>query len=236
MANADADFTGPLQDKRQRVNLVRFLELGCPDVATLDKSGRPVVPASVEVAKALLGDDFISPVEPYDRKFSSRYSYAQMERLRESIPSLLTINWLRENDYLLIPGPTVTMSLRSIYQEFRQYFQQTWMNDDGPWFMYHEYEALITDVVKPATWWAVCKRSSRKVYRTPVYTVEEESFRRQELDMNVAEMTYCLVACSVLRGMNMFDVGWSTMTSTRISPSVPVQVMVLENGIDVFTV
>jgi hypothetical protein len=235
MGNAGADFTGPMQDKRKRANLVRFLQRGCPEVDELG-AVHPTVPASMAVAKALLGDNFISPDELNAQNVCCRYTLQQLSELAKSLPSLLAINWLRENDYFLMPGPAVTMTLRNIYQEFREHFQQTWTTGDGPWFMHQEHEFLATDVVKPATWLAVYKKSSQTLNQPQPNTDEEDDIRHQALLMNAAEVTYVLAACAQLRGVDVFSFGWSKVTESRLSPRVPVQVMMLKEGVDVFTV
>lgn len=63
MQKAGADFTGPMQDTKQRRNLVTYLQMGCPKVNDNGEMMMPELPRGEGLCRDILGDYFLSTKE-----------------------------------------------------------------------------------------------------------------------------------------------------------------------------
>jgi len=67
-----------------------------------------------ELARTILGNDFITPEEVMKSCREITYTKEQLAIFRRTIPGQEILEWCRDNNYLLIAGPSWVMSLNSI--------------------------------------------------------------------------------------------------------------------------
>ena len=65
------------------------------------------------VIREILGSDFISPWEIADAR-QYPYSVAQIAELKRTLPDTDLVEWLKQNDYMLMTGPPEKLSLAEV--------------------------------------------------------------------------------------------------------------------------
>lgn len=102
-----------------------------------------------DLAQQILSHYFISPEEVIESCEGVIYTKEQLARFIETIPGQEVLEWCRDNNYILVPGPNCLMSLLDIYKtkkdsfypgEFKQYANQKFsLNDkvETKWYMIH---------------------------------------------------------------------------------------------------
>lgn len=74
-----------------------------------------------DVARRILGDDFITPEEIMSARPVIKYTDAQMEGFEKTLPRPDELEYLRDKGIILLPGPGTEMSLldiRALNEEF----------------------------------------------------------------------------------------------------------------------
>lgn len=224
MAAAGADFTGPMQNRQQRANLVRYLELDCPAVNELVEY-QPRKPATEELAAVLLGDRFIPPSEIVYGGF--RHSGELLRSLADSLPSVETLVWLREHNYILVAAPPATLTLIDVYRTHQSCFRT---HGEMAWFMREMHRFLDVDRVLPGRWRAL---SLDKPGRPAAVTVEEKELVEAESAMNITDVCYTLATYFTLRNPTL-HIGRNYLTTSRLGTGTPVSALVCSAGIDVY--
>jgi len=115
----------PINNRTARRNLAEYLDMGCPRVR-----GGLVVPANnYDLARTILGKDFISPDEiALARQLT--YSDDLLRHFTETLPSEEVLQWLRENGFVLMAGTPNPMSLL----EVRNLNAQLFYTKEGGWY------------------------------------------------------------------------------------------------------
>ncbi|WP_293004957.1 hypothetical protein [Nitrosomonas sp.] len=115
MRKAGADFTGPMQDLNKRKNLVAYLALECPEITAEGTTIVTIIPKGAELARRILGDDFIDITE-VSSAYNFSYSDEQLVNFSNTLPDFDTLIWLRTNGYMLVAGPNVDINMVDIYK------------------------------------------------------------------------------------------------------------------------
>lgn len=115
----------PINNRTARRNLAEYLDMGCPRVR-----GGLVVPANnYDLARTILGKDFISPDEiALARQLT--YSDDLLQHFAETLPSEEVLQCLRENGFVLMAGTPSPMSLL----EVRNLNAQLFYTKNGGWY------------------------------------------------------------------------------------------------------
>ena len=102
-----------------------------------------------ELARTILGKDFISPEEVAESRRGVVYTSSQLSWFGDNLPTREVLEWCRDNGYILVAGPPKALSLLEIRELNRDYFyskesgwyaevQQKFSRDDrvlGQWVM-----------------------------------------------------------------------------------------------------
>lgn len=75
-----------------------------------------------KLAYAILGKDFISPEDVMNSRKGITYTEEQLTNFSETIPAQQIIKWCRDNNYMLVAGPNIPMSLLDIRDLKSDYF------------------------------------------------------------------------------------------------------------------
>ncbi len=86
-------------------------------------------PVAYKQARAILGNDFISPKEAAET-WGFAYTDAQLRQFAETLPSVEVLQWLWEHSYTLIPGPTDPKSLLDVRSMQPDHF----FSKEGGWY------------------------------------------------------------------------------------------------------
>ncbi len=71
--------------------------------------------SAYELARDILGDDFIIPNEIAQAR-NMFYSDVQLAEFKNTLPSREVLEWLKANDYMLVAGPPTKLSLLDVYR------------------------------------------------------------------------------------------------------------------------
>ena len=115
-----------VNNRSARRNLAAYLAAGCPKFSvgdpTTEVAVSRTVPAVYQMAATILGDDLITPQELMEARDGITYSESQLAEFEKTLPAQKELEWLRNNGFILVPGPHVPMSCLDIRQLDPQYF------------------------------------------------------------------------------------------------------------------
>ena len=156
-----------------------------------------------DVAKSVLGKDFISP-EEIAKARDLVYTDEQLATFGETLPTLEVLEWCRDNGMMLVAGPPKAMSLLEIRALKPAYFY----SKDGGWYA-EDAEAF-----------------SRNDKAEPVWIALRKEPVTGSLDKNWAKQNALVVAPMVVP--NAAEVVWGLTTyralwGTRLLPNVYVR-------------
>jgi hypothetical protein len=186
MQKAGANFTGPMQSTTKRSNLVEYLKLGCPKVSTNSVVGSPALPIGAELARLILGDDFISPEEVYSA-YGWQYTDEHSAHLAETIPDFGTLVWLRTNGFILVAGPYTDLNLFGVRDFDATLFYRK--DDDDVWFEKEKYAFARIDRVRGGEWLALRKNAVPNSMALRLWD-QTSLVQSPERIPNVAEVVY----------------------------------------------
>lgn len=190
-----SDFTPPMQSVAKRKNLVEYLKLGCPKVR--DDVTLNAAPSRYDIARLILGDDFITPEEVASAR-GLVYTDEQTEALEANIPSDEVIAWCRGNGYMLIPSPPEAMSLIAIRSINRELFY----SKEGGW--YADQLFANQERTEAASWLAIRKGN---VPDSTGKKWKEQSALLSDVERvpNVAELSWALTTYKEVRGAYLMN-------------------------------
>ena len=193
-------FNLPLQDMTARRNLVEFLRLGCPKVASTVKTF-----SSLDLATIILESRFITPYE-VATAHGLVYPEEQLEEYDRRLPWPEVIAWCRANDYMLLPNPPEPMSFMQIHDLNRELFYP-----GGKWSA-PEDSILHQEKTRVASWLAIrtkvvpdswCKEWQQKL----------QLLSQVERVANLAELAWALTTYKKVRNVDLMTNGQPALTS-----------------------
>ncbi len=178
--------------------------------------------ASFEDIEKILEDDFIRPGTSYER-FFEYYTGTQHRMFSQALPTKRKVEWLKENNYMLIAGPPRTFTV----YDLKKYFKEREIGDlkirtktTSP--DYDEFDIMANVVqcgwyeIKKTEFpgsrgrsWNDCVKDSRDAFPRSKYVQESEI-------PNIAEAIWAFTIYKAVRGVNLLPKDFSLMTSTTI--------------------
>jgi hypothetical protein len=183
------------EDTAAMIRLVEYLTLGCPKV---DHNGvvNACLPKDGDLARLILGDDFISPGE-IEKAFGFSYNYDQLMYLVSTLPTMETLLWLRANQYILVAGPVTDTNLFGIRAFDRLLFCGK-KNDDIWWEKVQE-RFTRNEFVRGGQW-LMLKKGEVPNSRLMDWNGQSKLVQSPEFIPNVAESVMvrsCTAGCVV---------------------------------------
>lgn len=197
LQRAETSLSGPMEDEVQFNNLVEFLRLGCPKIIS-SEPGKTSTPRNYQLARNILGDDFISPVQTVEAH-GYTYTRDQLANFIASMPSKAELIWLRDNNYMLVAGPPVSLNLREIASVNIHLFTKR----EDPWFIQRPFGFSHHDMIRGGRWLKLRKDEAPDTKSKD----SNDQFRllsEIEYVPNAAEVCYGLVTFSKVRGVRLF--------------------------------
>ena len=121
--------------------------------------------AKYDLARTILGDDFISPEEIQEGSYYTRLKYGDemLQYFTDTLPCEDALEWLRDNNYVLIAGPPSSMSIldvrglhnRLFYSYYRAWYDECewasseWQKEAKPEWLMVRKGAVPDSVDKP---------------------------------------------------------------------------------------
>lgn len=218
-------FILPMNDKKARLNLATYLAAGCPKLS--DTTATTVTPTAPAVARTLcaayqeavevLGDDLLIPEEIMEDREGIVYTADQLTEFENSLPSKEELVWLRDNGFILVPGPHKPLSCLDIRTLNPQYFY----SKTGGW--YAEDQQKFSREEKVTTKWL-------KLRKGPVPNSTRKNWDEQmalvsgvEYVPNDAEVEWGVTTFKAVRDIYLLQ-GIYVRTSSRVSDGYRVYV------------
>ncbi|MBT4209522.1 MAG: hypothetical protein HOE19_01225 [Candidatus Komeilibacteria bacterium] len=170
--------------------------------------------ADYRKARDILGDDFITP-EEISAKYDMTYSHEQLKILRGSIPSEDILVWCRDNNYVLVAGPSRSIELLSLHRSLNRCFRdipEVYYTEEHGWRIQNKDRFLKVQAPKPI--WVTLRKeivpnSIGKIFRDQVELLSD-----LEYVPNDSEVEWVVKIYNAIRNTKLFD-GYCVMTSKR---------------------
>jgi hypothetical protein len=161
-------------------------------------------------ARAILGDDFISPEEIGTAR-GLTYTGEQFANFGDTLPAQDVLKWCRDNGMMLVAGPPKSMTIIDVRfmkpNQFNEY--------GGVWYATCSYEFIRSDKVEPV--WIALRKEPVNSSSNKDWEEQRRLCRLVEPTMevpNVAEVVWCLTAYRAVRGFNPLPVSSRFRTSS----------------------
>jgi len=144
-----------------------------------------------DLPRAILGEDFISPEDVINSRKGISYTEEQLVKFSETVPAQEILEWCRDNNYMLIVGPSCSIYNNGVF--------------------YVDKDKFNTEKVE-TKWYMVCKN----LVSSSVYTNWEEQQKllsEFEMVLNAVEFLWAITVYKVVRGIYLFR-GVSVRTSS----------------------
>jgi len=192
-------FQLPISSKTVRRNLAEYLKLGCPRVKKEEDSVAPMVNvADYELARTILGTDFISPEEITQAR-GLNYSDEQIIMFGDTLPYEEVITWCRKHDAVLIAGPPSPLSLLQIRDLRPEYFY----SKSSGW--YAERNQRFSREQKVETKWYVVRKGIVTNSTSRTWTEQLQLLSEVEYVPNDAELEWVLTTYKAVRNINLLS-------------------------------
>jgi hypothetical protein len=209
MQKAGADFTGPMQSTTKRANLAEYLKLGCPKVNQDGAAVIPTLPEGADLARMILGDDFIAP-EDVAEAYGFTYSDEQLVTFADTLPDFETLMWLRINGFMLVAGPNADLNLLGVRALDQSLFYHKSDRDD--WFEQEMHTFSRIDMVRGGQW-LMLRKGDVPNSRSKNWDEQSSLVTSPEYVPNAAEFTYGVTVYGKVRGVYLLPNFWVRTSS-----------------------
>lgn len=173
---------------------------------------------SYDLARHILGNDFISPKEVMSARDGVVYTDKQLTQFGETVPSQEVLEWCRDNGYMLVAGPNRPMSLLEVRALRKDYFY----SKEVGWYA----EQAFARNDKAETRWIMLRKEPVPQSTSKNWNEQQALLSDDEVTPNVAEVAWCVTTYKAVR-------------NTYLLPSFYVRTSSLDSGgrhVDVYTI
>ena len=151
------------------------------------------VAPNYDLARTILGKDFISPEEIVEARGAIVYTDEQLAKFGETLPAQDVLEWCRDNGMMLVAGPPQAMSLLDIRNLNPEHFyskQGGWYADDAQKFAAND---------KAETIWIALRKEPVKGSFSKNWAEQERLVKAPMIVPNAAEVVWCLTTYKAVR-------------------------------------
>ena len=190
-----ADWQKPIDNTTARRNLAAFLKMGCPKVNNNGEIINPTLPDGEELARLILGDDYLSP-EDVAKAYGWSYSDEQLANFANTLPDFEELMWLRSNGYMLVATASTDMNLLQV----RDLDNQLFYSKSEGWYAESQHTFSREDVVKAGGWLAIRKEPYPDSLNK-TWADQEKLLAENERVPNAPEVSYAVTTYYKVRGV-----------------------------------
>ena len=183
----------------KRRNLAEYLIMGCPKINTECEVVINQLPEGHELARLILGDDYIT-AEEVAKVYNFSYSDEQLQHLEETLPDMETILWLRANEYLLIAGPSTDLNILQV----RDLDNKLFSSKDGGWYSNDKEKFAKDDKVKAGEWLAIRKEAVPNSF-SKTWEEQQKLITDTKHVPNASEVSYVITTYFKVREVRLFE-------------------------------
>jgi hypothetical protein len=213
----DASYRALKEVNPDKDGLQRLIEHGGEFQAYL-KTGISLFTAKApdyDLARTILGKDFVSPEDIMKSFKDIVYTYYQLAQFGNTVPSQELLEWCRDNSYMLIAGPNCPMSLLEI-RSLKKYFFFSKEGEDS----WYDEQAFARKEKVETRWIMIRKEPAPKSISWNWYE-QQDSLSEMEVVPNVAEVVWCATICKAVWNFFLLPNVY-VRTSSRVSDGVSV--------------
>lgn len=146
-----------------------------------------------ELARTILGKDFISPEEVAKSRKGVAYTDDQLSQFGDTVPSQEVLEWCRDNGYMVVAGPNRPMSLLEIRALRKDHFY----SKEGGWYA----EQAFAQNDKVETRWIMLRKESVPQSTSKNWNEQQTLLSADEVTPNIAEVTWCVTTYKAVRNI-----------------------------------
>jgi len=179
----------------KRRNLADYLKMGCPKV---NRNGEVVtnqLPKGHELARLILGDDYITP-EEVATAYGVSYTEEQIGHFADTLPSLERITWYKANNFMLVPGFIRDLNLLQV----RELDNKVFYSKTEGWYAKDKEKFATDDKVKAGEWLAIRKEAVPNSFNK-TWAEQQDLITEVEHVPNAPEVSYAVTAYFKVRGI-----------------------------------
>jgi len=155
-----------------------------------------------EIARTILGKDFISPEEVMRARKGVVYSKKQLQDFAESVPAQEVLKWCQENSYILVPGPHENFSLLDawdLHLEEQNFFREFYRTES---WTPSEKKTIFSDRVHST--WIALRKEPVPGSLSKSYNAQKSLLKEEEGVPNAAEVVWCVTTYKAVRDTFLF--------------------------------
>jgi hypothetical protein len=173
--------------------------MGCPKINTECEVVINQLPEGHELARLILGDDYIT-AEEVAKVYNFSYSDEQLQHLEETLPDMKTILWLRANEYILIAGPPTELNLLQV----RELDNKLFYSKTEGWYSNDKEKFARNDTTKAGEWLAIRKEAVPNSF-SKTWKEQQELITDVEHVPNSSEVSYIITTYFKVREVRLFE-------------------------------
>lgn len=146
-----------------------------------------------ELARTILGNDFISPEEVAKSRKGVAYTDDQLSQFSDTVPSQEVLEWCRDNGYMVVAGPNRPMSLLEVRGLKKGYFY----TKTGGWYA----EQAFAQNDKAETRWIMLRKEPISQSTSKNWNEQQALLSDDEVTPNVAEVAWCVTTYKAVKNI-----------------------------------
>lgn len=144
-----------------------------------------------DLARTILGKDFISPEEVAKSRKGVVYTDDQLAQFGDTMPSQEVLEWCRDNSYMVVAGPNRPMSLLEVRGLKKDHFY----SKEGGWYA----EQAFAQNDKVDTRWIMLRKEPVPQSTSKNWSEQQALLSDNEVTPNAAEVVWCVTTYKVVR-------------------------------------
>lgn len=202
-----ADWQKPIDNMTARRNLAAYLKMGCPKVNDNGEIVTPTLPAGEDLARLVLGDDYVSP-EDVAKTYCWSYSGGQLANFANTLPDFEELMWLRSNGYMLVATAPTDMNLLRV----RDLDNQLFYSKSEGWYAESQHTFSRENVVKAGGWLAI-RKEPYPDSRNKTWADQKKLLCENERVPNAPEVSYAVTTYHKVRDVYLLGNVWVRTSS-----------------------
>ena len=152
-----------------------------------------------EIARMILGKDFISPEEITEKRKGIIYTDDQLTEYGKTLPSHEVLEWCRDHNFMLAAGPAKPMSLL----EVRELQPKHFCSKSGGWYAEDKEKFSRNDKVE--TRWIMLRKEPIDDSTSKNWGEQQALLSELEIVPNIAELTWGVTTYKAVRGIYLLQ-------------------------------
>ncbi len=148
-----------------------------------------------ELARTILGKDFVSPEEVAESQRGVVYTSSQLSWFGDNLPTREVLEWCRDNGYILVAGPPKALSLLEIRELNRDYFY----SKESGWYAEGQQKFSRDDQVLAQ--WVMLRKGPVPNSTSRTWDEQQSLLSGLEIVPNAAEVVWGITTYKAVRNV-----------------------------------